>query len=99
MVKTLAQHLPAGLPDKPAHCLAAGLIARYCSTTEAHLAAAGKEFRDLLSRGDASRVDWQASRVGIRCARSTHDDQALSACCSVPEKKRRPERAPLIQRG
>jgi hypothetical protein len=90
MVKSLEQHLPAGLPDKPGHCLAAGLIARYCSAAEAHLAAVGKEFRDLLSRGDASGADWQASRAGIRCARRAHDDQALAACCSVLEKKAAP---------
>jgi hypothetical protein len=87
MAKTLRQHLPADLPDKSAHCLAAGLIARYCSTAEAHLAAAGKELRDLFGRGDASGADWQASRIGINCARRTQDDEALSACCSTTPKK------------
>jgi hypothetical protein len=88
MVRALQQHLPADLPDKPAHCLAAGLIARYCSAAEAHLAAAGKELQDLLGRGDASRTDWQASRIGIRCARRTQDDEGLKACCA--EKKAAP---------
>jgi hypothetical protein len=78
MVKTLQQHLPAGLPDKRAHCIAAGLITQYCSSAEAHLAAVGKEFRDLFTRGDASRADWQASLTGIRCARTS---AALQACC------------------
>jgi hypothetical protein len=81
MLKTLQQHLPAGLPDTLAHCLAAGLIARHCSSAEAHLAAVGKELRDLVGRGDASSADWRASRIGIRCAQRAPDDAALRDCC------------------
>src|SRR4026208_1983165 len=55
----------ANLPDKRAHCLAGGLISRYCSVTEAYLAGAGKEVRDLLSRGDSAEwKGWQGGRVG-----------------------------------
>jgi hypothetical protein len=90
MTKTLRQHLPADLPDELAHCLAAGLIARYCSPAEAHLAASGKEVRDLFGRGDASRADWQASRIGIGCAHRTQDEEALRACCSTAMKKAAP---------
>jgi hypothetical protein len=82
MAAVLEQKLPANLPDKRAHCLASGLIARYCSPAEAYLAGMGKEIRDLLGRGDAEWADWQADRVGIRCARRAEDDNALAACCS-----------------
>jgi hypothetical protein len=75
--------LPAGIPDSHAHCLASGLITRYCSVTEAYLAGAGKEFKDLLGRGDAEWRDWRADRVGIACAKSAEDDDALAACCSA----------------
>jgi hypothetical protein len=81
MTRTVQQHLPAGLSDKSAHCLAAGLIARYCSTGEARLAALGKELRDLFGRGDASGADWNASRIGIGCAQRAQDDEALRICC------------------
>lgn len=74
--------LPADLPDKRAHCLAGGLILRYCSVTEAYLAGAGKEVRDLLGHGDAEWADWRADRVGMECARHAADDSALAQCCS-----------------
>jgi hypothetical protein len=77
----IRQKLPANLSDEHAHCVASGLIARYCSVSEAHLAGIGKEFRDLFTRGDASWADWRADRLGIGCARRTNDDQALVACC------------------
>jgi hypothetical protein len=70
------------LPDKHAHCLAGGRIARYCSITEAYLAGAGKEVRDLLSQGDVEWKDWQADRAGIECARGTQDDAAVAECCA-----------------
>jgi hypothetical protein len=73
--------LPAGLPDKHAHCLAAGLIARHCSVSEAYLAGAGKELRDMTGRGDAEWADWRADRIGIGCAREAADDAAVEACC------------------
>ena len=58
MQAVLKEMLPPDLPDKRAHCLAGGLISRYCSITDAYLAAAGKEVRDLLSQGDA---EWLIS--------------------------------------
>jgi hypothetical protein len=82
MAAVLQEKLPHNLPDKRAHCLAGGLIARYCSVTEAYLAGAGKEVRDLLSRGDAQWQDWRADRTGIECARESQDDAAIAACCT-----------------
>jgi hypothetical protein len=81
MQAVLREKLPANLPDKRAHCLAGGLIARYCSITEAYLAGAGKEVRDLLGHGDVEWKDWRADRVGIACARQAGDDAALGECC------------------
>jgi hypothetical protein len=82
MQAVLQQKLPSNLPDKRAHCLAGGLIARYCSVTEAYLAGAGKEMRDLLGGGDAQWRDWRADRVGIECARESADDAAMEQCCT-----------------
>jgi hypothetical protein len=82
MQAVLKEKLPPDLPDKRAHCLAGGLISRYCSITEAYLAAAGKEVRDLLSQGDAEWRDWRADRAGIGCARGAQDDAAVVACCA-----------------
>lgn len=82
MEAVLKEKLPQSLPDKRAHCLAGGLISRYCSITEAYLAGAGKEVRDLLSQGDVEWQDWRADRTGIECARQSPDDSALAACCS-----------------
>ena len=82
METVVKDKVPVQLPDKRAHCLAAGLIARYCSRTEAYIAGAGKEVRDLFTGGDAEWADWRADRVGIACARRTDDDQQLAACCS-----------------
>ncbi len=82
-MKNVTEKLPANLPDSHAHCLAAGLIARYCSLSEAYLAGAGKELRDLLGPGDAEWRDWKADRVGIDCAKSSEDDLNLASCCSA----------------
>lgn len=76
------EKLPADLPDARAHCLATGLIARYCSVSEAYLAGAGKELHDLMGGGDAEWSDWRADRAGIDCARSATDDAAVASCCS-----------------
>ena len=81
MQAVLHQKLPADLPDKRTHCLAGGLISRYCSVSEAYLAGAAKEVRDLLGHGDAEWADWRADRVGIECARESTDDAAVAACC------------------
>jgi hypothetical protein len=82
MSAAVEQKMTPQLPDRQAHCLAAGLIARYCSPTEAYLAGAGKEWRDLFTRGDAEWSDWQADRGGIGCARRAADDVALATCCA-----------------
>jgi hypothetical protein len=82
MQAVLREKLPPDLPDKRAHCLAGGLISRYCSVTEAYLAGAGKEVRDLLGHGDAEWGDWRADRVGIQCARESADDAFLAQCCT-----------------
>jgi hypothetical protein len=81
MSAVLEQKLPANLPDKRAHCLASGLIARYCSFPEAYLAGIGKEVRDLLGPGDFERADWRADRTGMACARHAESDEAVAACC------------------
>jgi hypothetical protein len=82
MQAVLREKLPADLPDKRTHCLAGGLISRDCSFTEAYLAGAGKEVRDLLGKGDAEWRDWQADRAGIACAREGADDASLGQCCA-----------------
>ena len=71
-----------GLPDNKAHCEAAGLIARYCSVTEASLASIVKEVRDLFTAGDAEWRDLMSDRRGIRCARSSRSDAELTECCA-----------------
>ncbi|HEU4627383.1 MAG TPA: hypothetical protein VFS52_21695 [Steroidobacteraceae bacterium] len=81
MSAVVKQKLPAGLPDKQAHCVASGLIARYCSLPEAYMAGMGKELRDVVTRGDVEWADWRADRLGIACARRAADDTALVACC------------------
>jgi hypothetical protein len=78
---TLDQYLPSGLSDKRAHCIAGGLIARFCSPTEARLAGLGKEVRDAVGPGDADWTDWQATRAGIRCAASAANVASIVACC------------------
>jgi hypothetical protein len=89
MNEVVHKKLPQSLPDKQAHCLAAGLIARYCSQTEAYIAGAGKEWRDLFTGGDVEWADWRADRVGINCARHAQDDAALTACCASRETSAR----------
>jgi hypothetical protein len=81
MKSVVQERVPTGLPDKRTHCLAAGLIARYCSGAEAYMAGAGKELRDLFGAGDLEWSDWRADRTGIDCARRASDDAALATCC------------------
>jgi hypothetical protein len=84
----LDQHLPAALTDKPAHCVAGGLIALFCSPAEARLAGAGKELRDAFGAGDASWSDWRATRTGVACAALGADVASIIACCeNVPASK------------
>jgi len=68
-------------PDTVAHCTAAGLIARYCSLTEAGMASIGKEIRDLFTAGDAQWRDLMSDKRGVKCARQSRNDQELSTCC------------------
>jgi hypothetical protein len=85
---TLDRHLPRGLTDKRAHCIAGGLIARFCSPSEARLAGLGKELRDAVGPGDADWSDWQATRAGVRCAASGADVASIIACCeNEPSRK------------
>ncbi len=73
--------VPAGLADKPTHCIAAAMIARYCSRTEATLVSIGKEAQDLFGAGDAEWADLRADRAGLRCAAEAGDDGAVVECC------------------
>jgi hypothetical protein len=81
MQAVVREKLPADLPDKRAHCIASGLIARYCSVSEAYLAGAATELRDLLNSGNAEWADWQADRAGVACARNAETDDAVARCC------------------
>ncbi|MFC4308893.1 hypothetical protein ACFPN2_07350 [Steroidobacter flavus] len=81
METVVKEKVPTHAPDKRQHCLAGGFIARYCSGSEAYLAGAGKEIKDLFGGGDAEWGDWRADRAGIACARSANDDDALAKCC------------------
>lgn len=83
MMAVLREKLPANLSGDSAHCVASGLIARYCSVTEAYLAGAGKELRDLFGRGDAQWQDWRADRAGIACARTAKAEDELVQCCEL----------------
>jgi hypothetical protein len=75
----LASKVPAAKNDKYLHCMSAGMIARYCSVSEAYLASVGKEVKDLFTPGgDAEWADLRADREGVRCARSGDP----GACCA-----------------
>lgn len=82
MEAVVREKVPENLPDKHRHCLAGGLIARYCSLSEAYLAGLGKELRDLLGPGDAEWTDWQADRAGAHCARGSETDDDVVTCCT-----------------
>jgi hypothetical protein len=74
--------VPAARSDKIMHCMAAGMIARYCSVSESYLASVGKEVKDLFTPGgDAEWADLRADRKGIGCARSASGDAELATCC------------------
>lgn len=77
--------VPPDIPDKRAHCLAAGGIAQRCSVTEARLAGIGKEIADVFTLGDPSWADWQADKAGIACARRSRDASELATCCASVE--------------
>lgn len=76
--------LPKTAPDKELHCLAAGFIARYCSPTEARIAGAGKEFRDLFTPHESAEWgDWLADLKGIRCSKNASSDSDIFSCCRL----------------
>ena len=81
--------LPQNLPDKQAHCLAAGMIAHYCSRPEAYLAGYGKEFTDIFDGGDPEIGDIRADLLGIRCAAAGPTTAALASCCASELTRRR----------
>jgi hypothetical protein len=81
MQRAIAGHDLEALPDSEAHCIAAGLIARHCSVSEALMASVGKEIRDLFGAGDAEWRDLGSDRRGVACARHAETDADLQACC------------------
>lgn len=82
MQATLNGRRLENLLDDQAHCMAAGLIARYCSVTESMLASIGKEIRDALGPGDAEWRDLRSDRRGVTCARASISDAELRGCCT-----------------
>jgi hypothetical protein len=80
--------MPERRDDSLRHCMAAGLITRYCSASEAAVASAGKELQDLFGRGDASLADLRADRRGMACARQAGDDEQLLGCCEAGQPDR-----------
>ena len=82
--------LPVGINDEMKHCLAAALIARYCSRTEAWMASVGKEIEDVFGPGDAEWADIQADRSGVTCARAASSDEDLRQCCESLQRGGRP---------
>lgn len=82
MRAAIDSRLPQDATDKRKHCIAAALIAHYCSVTEAYLAALGTELVDLVGPGSAEWEDWHADRAGIACADAAAEDDALERCCS-----------------
>jgi hypothetical protein len=81
MQAAIKDRLSSNIPDSQAHCMASGLIARYCSVTEANMAGWGKELKDLLGPGDAEWRDLVSDHKGITCARAAGNDQDLIGCC------------------
>jgi hypothetical protein len=81
MQAVVRDRLPQPLPDKQEHCLAAGLIARFCSRPEAYLAGYGKEFTDIFDGGDPEIGDIKADLMGIRCQARSQTTAQLAECC------------------
>jgi len=89
MQAVVARKLPPRIPDKQAHCYAAGMIARYCSVTEAYVASVGKEVGDLFNgSGDFEWADLAADRLGIGCESHASSDEALERCCLAELQRR-----------
>lgn len=82
MQRVRDEKVPAGIDDAMKHCMAAGLIARYCSRGEAWMASFGKETKDLFGSGDVQWADIQADRHGIGCARQVNGEAGLLQCCA-----------------
>jgi hypothetical protein len=82
-MRVMRDKVPSDVKDSRQHCLASGLIARYCSLTEAYMAGIGKELRDLFGGGDAEWSDWRADRAGVNCARAGDSDASLADCCAA----------------
>lgn len=80
-MRAAVSRVSASSDDSFQHCMAAGLITRYCSVSEAVIASYGKELQDLFGRGDASADDLRADHRGMACARQAEDDAALLRCC------------------
>lgn len=107
MREVVATKVPRHISDKHAHCLAAGLIARYCSRPEAYVASWGKELTDLVDGSDDFEwADLEADRLGIACERTAGSDQALERCCvselrrhHLPISPASRERSPIVGRG
>jgi hypothetical protein len=76
------QKLPPGISDDMKHCMAAGLIARYCSRSEAWMASYGKELKDLFGPGDAQWRDIQRDKRGMKCAHGARSDADVQQCCT-----------------
>jgi hypothetical protein len=79
--RAVVARLPPGLSDPEKHCVASAGIARQCSPFEAWLAGWGKEAQDALGRGDASREDLEANRIGRDCALADGAPDAALECC------------------
>jgi hypothetical protein len=82
-MRQVRAELPGSISDARAHCLASAGIARRCGGGEAWLAGWGKELKDLLGRGDASRADIAANAAGRRCAAQTANDEVVPTCCAA----------------
>jgi hypothetical protein len=87
MQRVRDEKLPVGLNDDMKHCVAAGLIARYCSRSEAWMASVGKEVEDAFGAGDAEWRDLVSDRQGRTCARIVSSDLELRSCCEGAQSK------------
>ena len=87
MQRVREEKLPVGLNDEMKHCVAAGLVARYCSRSEAWMASIGKEVEDVFGPGDAEWRDLVADRHGRTCARAASSDAELRQCCEQAQSK------------
>ena len=87
MQRVRDEKLPVGLNDDMKHCVAAGLIARCCSRSEAWMASIGKEVEDAFGPGDAEWRDLVSDRHGRTCARAASSDVEIWQCCEQAQSK------------